>query len=70
MKAGAKLLNRMIVPARADEQAFFGLGQDGLLLYIQRLRTAGTAGEYFPSLYGIQGADGGGINGLLYFWRH
>ena len=40
MKAGAKLLNRMIVPARADEQAFFGLVPDGLLLYIQRLRTA------------------------------
>ncbi|PNV61533.1 GntR family transcriptional regulator [Clostridium sp. chh4-2] len=40
MKAGARLLSRQIVPARQDEQEFFGLGEDGLLVYVERVRTA------------------------------
>ena len=39
-RAGAHLLARRLVPARDDERAFFGLDEGGLLLYIQRLRTA------------------------------
>lgn len=40
MRAGAKLLSRQIVPVRQEEQEFFGLGPDDLLIYIERLRTA------------------------------
>ena len=28
------------MPARQDEQEFFGLGEDGLLVYVERVRTA------------------------------
>lgn len=37
---GGKLLNREIVVARSDEREFFGLEKGGLVLHIQRLRTA------------------------------
>lgn len=40
MTPGARLLDRQIVPMRADEREFFGCDEDGLLLYIQRVRTA------------------------------
>ncbi len=40
MVPGARLLNRQIVPVRKDEEAFFHVGSDALLIYIQRLRTA------------------------------
>ena len=40
MVPGARLLDRKIVPVRADEKAFFGCGEDDLLLYIKRVRTA------------------------------
>ena len=40
MKAVARLLSRQIVPARQEEQEFFGLGPDDLLVYVERLRTA------------------------------
>lgn len=40
MEPGARLLERRIVPMRADEREFFGCGEDALLLYIQRVRTA------------------------------
>ena len=40
MMAGAKLLDRKIVPARQDESEFLHLAPEELLLYIQRLRTA------------------------------
>lgn len=40
MKAGARMLSRQIVPARKEEQEFFGLGPDDLLIYLERLRTA------------------------------
>lgn len=40
MTPGARLLDRQIVPMRADEREFFGSDEDGLLLYIQRVRTA------------------------------
>lgn len=38
--AGARLLHRQIVPVRQEEQHFFGVDSEALLLYIQRLRTA------------------------------
>ena len=37
MVPGARLLNRQIVPVRKDEEAFFHVGSDALLIYIQRL---------------------------------
>lgn len=37
---GAHLVERQIVPARPYEQDFFGLGQDALLIYVRRVRTA------------------------------
>lgn len=40
MQAGARLLSRQIVPARQEEQEFFGLNPDDLLVYTERLRTA------------------------------
>lgn len=40
MVPGARLLDRKIVPVREDERAFFGCGEDDLLLYIKRVRTA------------------------------
>jgi len=40
MKAGARLLNRQIVPAREDEAEFFGIEKGSLLLYIERVRSA------------------------------
>ena len=40
MVPGARLLNRQIVPVRKDEEAFFHVGPEALLIYIQRLRTA------------------------------
>lgn len=40
MTPGAKVLNRLIVPVRSEEAKFFGLDEDALLLYVQRIRTA------------------------------
>ncbi len=40
MVAGGKVLERQIVPVRKDEQEFFQLEEDALLVYIQRIRTA------------------------------
>ena len=40
MQAGARLLSRQIVPVRQEEQEFFGLGPDDLLVFVERLRTA------------------------------
>ncbi len=40
MVPGARLLNRQIVPVRKDEEAFFHVGPEALLIYIQRLRIA------------------------------
>ena len=37
---GAHLIERQIVPVRPDEQEFFGLGPDALLVYVHRIRTA------------------------------
>lgn len=53
MKAGARLLSSQIVPARQDEQEFFGLGPDDLLVYVERLRTADSLpifleNQFFP----------------------
>lgn len=40
MKAGAHLVNRLIVPVRSEEAQFLKLSEDALLLYLQRVRTA------------------------------
>lgn len=40
MKAGARVVERQIVPARPREAAFFGLEKDALLIHIKRVRTA------------------------------
>ena len=51
MTAGARLLQRQIVPVRQDEQEFFGLGPDALLVYIQRLRTADGQPIFLENLF-------------------
>lgn len=40
MQPGARLLTCQIVPARQDEQEFFGMKKDDLLVYVERVRTA------------------------------
>ncbi len=40
MEPGARLVNRQIVPVRAEEAKFLGLDENALLLYIKRIRTA------------------------------
>ena len=39
MAPGAHVINRLIVPVRSEEAKFFGLDEQALLLYIQRVRT-------------------------------
>lgn len=41
---GAHLIERQIVPVRPDEQEFFGLAPDALLIYVHRVRTADGLG--------------------------
>lgn len=50
-RAGARLLERRIVPAREDERAFLGLGENDLLLYVQRLRTADGVPVYEENVF-------------------
>ena len=45
------LLNRQIVPVRKDEEAFFHVGPDALLIYIQRLRTADGQPVFLENLF-------------------
>ncbi len=40
MVPGAHVINRLIVPVRSEEAKFFGLDEQALLLYVQRVRTA------------------------------
>lgn len=51
MKAGAQLLSRQIVPARLDEQEFFGLESDALLIYVERIRTADGLPVFLENLF-------------------
>lgn len=51
MVPGARLLNRQIVPVRKDEEAFFHVGPDALLIYIQRLRTADGQPVFLENLF-------------------
>lgn len=48
---GAKLIDRQIVPIRGDEQRFFGLGSDALLLYVHRVRTADDVPIYEENIF-------------------
>lgn len=51
MLAGAKVAERKIVPVREDEKAFWGCGDDALLLYIQRIRTADGQPVFLENLF-------------------
>lgn len=53
MVAGAKVTERKIVPVREDEKAFWGCGDDTLLLYIQRIRTADGQPVFLENLFMI-----------------
>ncbi len=48
---GASLIDRKIVPIRGDEQRFFGLGAESLLLYIHRVRTADDVPIYEENIF-------------------
>ena len=50
-RAGARLLERRIVPAREDERTFLGLGEKDLLLYVHRLRTADDVPVYEENVF-------------------
>ena len=49
--AGARVLERKIVPVREDEKAFWSCGDDALLLYIQRVRTADGQPVFLENLF-------------------
>ena len=51
MVAGAHLLSRQIVPIRQEEQEFFGLGSDALLIYVERLRTADNLPIFLENMF-------------------
>ena len=51
MEAGARLLSRQIVPIRQEEQEFFGLEADALLIYVERLRTADNLPIFLENLF-------------------
>lgn len=53
MTAGARVLERKIVPVREDEKAFWACGDDTLLLYIQRIRTADGQPVFLENLFMI-----------------
>lgn len=48
---GARVVDRRIVPARHDEQEFFGLGSDSLLIYVERVRTADGQPIFLENLF-------------------
>ena len=45
------MLERKIVPVREDEKTFWGCGDDTLLLYIQRVRTADGQPTFLENLF-------------------
>ena len=49
--AGARLIKREIVPARADEREFLQLPEDSLLIHIQRVRTADDMPIFMENLF-------------------
>ena len=51
MTAGARVLDRKIVPAHGEEYAFFGIGSEELLLHICRLRTADGMPVFLENTY-------------------
>lgn len=51
MTAGAKLINRQIVPIRQDEKDFFKLDDDDFLVYVQRVRTADYQPIFIENLF-------------------
>lgn len=48
---GARVVDRRIVPARHDEQEFFGLESDALLIYVERVRTADSQPIFLENLF-------------------
>ncbi|MEE6159634.1 GntR family transcriptional regulator [Olsenella sp. YH-ols2221] len=51
MTPGAHLISQQIVPARDDERRFFLLGEDALLVYVQRIRTADEVPIYEENMF-------------------
>lgn len=51
MVAGAHLIGRQIVPVRDDERRFFSLGEEALLVYVQRIRTADDVPIYEENMF-------------------
>lgn len=51
LEPGASVIDRKIVPIRGDEQHFFGLGADSLLLYVHRVRTADDVPIYEENIF-------------------
>lgn len=51
LKPGAKLIDCKIIPSRHDEQAFFGLEEDALLIYVERIRTADMQAIFLENLF-------------------
>ncbi len=48
---GARVVDCRIVPSRRDEQEFFGLKADALLLYVERVRTADGQPIFMENLF-------------------
>ena len=48
---GARVVDRRIVPSRHDEQEFFGLKPDALLIYVERIRTADGQPIFLENLF-------------------
>lgn len=51
LKPGARVVDRRIVPSRRDEQEFFKLKSDALLVYIERVRTADGQPIFLENLF-------------------
>ncbi len=51
LKAGARLINRQIVPVRSDESEFLKLDEESLLLYIERVRTADDIPIFIENIF-------------------
>lgn len=51
MKPGARVVDRKIVPVRQDEKEFFGLKDDALLVYVERVRTADDLPIFLENLF-------------------
>lgn len=51
MVSGAQLIDCQIVPSRKDEQDFFKISKDAMLIYIERIRTADNRPIFLENLF-------------------